>query len=109
MLCRYGQNRHAFMPCGNHAGNEVRRTRPRISENSSDLPSCFVQPFRHMNSGGFMAHGDESDAVLLELREHRIDFGARQTENEVDSFVGQTFDEKLTAADFGHHSPSYLF
>jgi hypothetical protein len=55
-----------------------------------------------VNASRFMADGNESDVVLLELCEHRVDFRARQTKNELYSFVGKAFDQKLSACDFSH-------
>jgi hypothetical protein len=105
MLRGYDQHRYAFMPCGNHTWNEVRRTRAGIAQYGGDLAGRFVEPLRHVNAGSFVTDGNESDAVLLEFRKHRIDLGARQPENELDSFVGEAPDQKLSAREFSHCSP----
>ena len=101
-------DRHTLVPCSDHAWNEVGRTRSWIAKYRCNLPCCLIQPFRHVNAGRLVAAANESDAVFVKLGEHCVDFRARRTENELDSFVGQTSDQELSTVNFCHRSLSSI-
>jgi hypothetical protein len=79
---------------------------PGLPKTAETCPVVFYNPSAHVNASRFMAEGNGSDVVLLELCEHRVDFRAWQTKSELYSFVGKAFDQKRSASDFSHRSLS---
>jgi hypothetical protein len=98
--------RHAFVPRGDHTGDQVRRARARVAEHGRDLAGRLVEPLGHVRTGCLVAHRYEADVASLERGKQRVDLRARQPEHEPHALERQAARERLTAGDLGHGVPS---
>ena len=93
---------NTFVARGDHAGEEICGAGTGIAEHDRDLAAGLIESLGHVNGGGLVANRNESDAVVVELGQYRIDFRAGESEHELDALGDQTFQEQLGTSDFAH-------
>ena len=105
VLRRDRHHRHALVPRGDHAADEIGRSRTGVADHDRHLARRLVEALGHVRAGGLVPEGHQADAVLVERREQWIDLGRGETEDEAHALVREAAREQRAAVHLGHRAP----